>query len=1343
MILAFVVLLTVLVLAYFSYSSLQRQISSSSSNQATVDIFAQGAINSIVTDFKQEIAAGSSTNVYGTNKVYTPLASSNAAPVRVGTSANLPNLVKRSGSGLAFYPGGPARASAISSTNASQNGRSISPARWNQALLLAKADTNSTTDFTPANFTAPDWIYVNRGGGNPTSWSTALRWNSNPSDTNVVVGRYAYAIYDEGGLLDVNVAGYPPGTTNSIAGFKSPLAYADLTQVGLSTNVISALVGWRNAATAQPGGSFPNYTFSAASQTNFFKSVSTNSYGFMRTANNSMVSGETDRMFISRQHLLQFFDTLSTAGIESKASLQNALQYLGTFSRALDQPSFAPHRNRPKIIGSAAPPAADKVASYIGNNTGWGGDDVINPSFLSARVGGGGFTRTDGSQAVDGEPLINKRFPLQRLAYLTFEGPSSTASAATKTRLLNAGIPQSVIDAGTPENILKSFGLTWNAATKGWTYDHGIKTDAPSSQPIVGTLSRVVTAKRDADMPELLKAAINVGSIAKGGPNLHDDQGNDQYTVDTSVDYNILQIFANLVDQFDGDSFPTQIHFTTGGVLRTFRGVEDLPYFYRYHPMTVVTRLPSPLLAKTDQVEWRTGPPPVSGAAPAPVKVSNATKPGSALTDPGEAVYLYIPDLWNPHDGLAKSNSPTGLRPSRFRLTVVSRDPISATPLWNPGVISRLENDWYNHIPPNKPPYNSTYTCIPQSTAPLATEAATALAFSDNEGKLFREPTLLWRGDVPTGSSVGIDAGDSGSLAGPYTDVNTNVQYYGVQLGKTPISYVGKVDSNYFYGTLPSATDKLTPASPTGDYIFQGRFLEPIQDRPPGAFAQYTFRLQYKDPVSGGWITYDEKYPDFHGLSSPAMYVNKADYPNGRWKNPYVADQMRGASTGYDPRTPRFGIGTDTTLDWAGAPMLEPGAATNFNATTDAGNQIFMDTKPTVMVTQRPLADSGNRVNYSNPGMTTDLNKGRSREIRFFSGRGFSGANGDDTGLRQYDGLWSQNNPAILIPNRINTGNLPFFYEDPDGVARRAMGAYAIAPTLPVSKSSAAALSANLHGLPHATANTYASGSFGVGTETAQSQSRPMMLNRPFRSVSEMSYASRGGLWKQIDFFTPESGDTALLDVFCINETPKDAVIAGKVNLNTRQSRVIQAIVNGGYREELANMGVTVPAGTVTAPLSQAEAAAVAAKLVGITTDETATWRGPLSNVGDLVGRYVENPGSTGAATDVYSFVEPVTSQTYTYAGISAALDSTVYSSSQAAIIQRLREAAIRPLSSVGQTRVWNLFFDVVVQTGRFSTSAASLAAFSVEGEKRYWVHVAIDRMTGQVIDKQMELVSE
>jgi len=32
---------------------------------------------------------------------------------------------------------------------------------------------------------------------------------------------------------------------------------------------------------------------------------------------------------------------------------------------------------------------------------------------------------------------------------------------------------------------------------------------------------------------------------------------------------------------------------------------------------------------------------------------------------------------------------------------------------------------------------------------------------------------------------------------------------------------------------------------------------------------------------------------------------------------------------------------------------------------------------------------------------------------------------------------------------------------------------------------------------------------------------------------------------------------------------------------------------------------------------------------------------------------------------------------------------------------------------------------------------------FVIEGERRYWVHVAIDRFTGQVIDKQIEIANE
>jgi hypothetical protein len=74
------------------------------------------------------------------------------------------------------------------------------------------------------------------------------------------------------------------------------------------------------------------------------------------------------------------------------------------------------------------------------------------------------------------------------------------------------------------------------------------------------------------------------------------------------------------------------------------------------------------------------------------------------------------------------------------------------------------------------------------------------------------------------------------------------------------------------------------------------------------------------------------------------------------------------------------------------------------------------------------------------------------------------------------------------------------------------------------------------------------------------------------------------------------------------------------------------------------------------------------------------------------------------------------------------------------------RESIARALGEADQTRTWNLLIDVVAQSGRYpptATTGADLPKFVVEGEQRYWVHVAIDRVTGEVIDRQVEVVKE
>ena len=61
-VLAFMVMLLGLVMAFFSHSLSERQVSKSSGSQTKVELFAQGAMDSVISDLKQEIAAGSTAS---------------------------------------------------------------------------------------------------------------------------------------------------------------------------------------------------------------------------------------------------------------------------------------------------------------------------------------------------------------------------------------------------------------------------------------------------------------------------------------------------------------------------------------------------------------------------------------------------------------------------------------------------------------------------------------------------------------------------------------------------------------------------------------------------------------------------------------------------------------------------------------------------------------------------------------------------------------------------------------------------------------------------------------------------------------------------------------------------------------------------------------------------------------------------------------------------------------------------------------------------------------------------------------------------------------------------------
>jgi hypothetical protein len=222
-------------------------------------------------------------------------------------------------------------------------------------------------------------------------------------------------------------------------------------------------------------------------------------------------------------------------------------------------------------------------------------------------------------------------------------------------------------------------------------------------------------------------------------------------------------------------------------------------------------------------------------------------------------------------------------------------------------------------------------------------------------------------------------------------------------------------------------------------------------------------------------------------------------------------------------------------------------------------------------------------------------------------------------------------------------------------------------------------------------------------SETGGDAWRPVMMNRPFRSVGEMGYAFRDQPFKTLSFSSANSPDAALLDLFTVNDV-SDArnPRAGVVNLNSAQPWPLAAMLaNVVQKENTPRSGS--PGAPTPVPLSSPTANNLATNLTSLLS---AT---PLKNKADLTGVIANQ--TTLAAT---------------------------------AVPKTERELIARALGEVDQTRTWNLLIDVVAQTGHFKPNATSLQNdFLVEGEEHYWVHVAIDRFTAQIIDKQIEVVKE
>lgn len=368
-------LLTGLALAYFSHTASDRQLAQASFHDASADLLARSALDVIISSLKREIT------VAGTN-----VTQANVQPQRSGDHASIPNLIRRSVRDDTIpSPGVPSFASAVTSgpvDPANPKRGEITRARWNSHYLIPAA----------ASFIPPDWVLVTLQGPNPTP---------PPGD---LVGRYAFAVYDEGGLLDMNLAGFPAWAGSSASnpeptptpwqvnvGRKGTLAFADLGALPIAptSSQMNKIAGWRNyGTTKQTATSFRRFSFQLDpnSQQDAWGSylldfgdapyTDPSIYPFTSVPSDFPSSSRTDQAFMTRKELLRLQGSIGFS--------QDLLQYMGTFSRERNRPApdwrslRLPDRFPMNAVGLVKPAPLDSVTTRgrgngDGNGVGWRG----------------------------------------------------------------------------------------------------------------------------------------------------------------------------------------------------------------------------------------------------------------------------------------------------------------------------------------------------------------------------------------------------------------------------------------------------------------------------------------------------------------------------------------------------------------------------------------------------------------------------------------------------------------------------------------------------------------------------------------------------------------------------------------------------------------------------------------------------------------------------------------------------------------------------------------------------------------------------------------------------------
>jgi hypothetical protein len=184
-----------------------------------------------------------------------------------------------------------------------------------------------------------------------------------------------------------------------------------------------------------------------------------------------------------------------------------------------------------------------------------------------------------------------------------------------------------------------------------------------------------------------------------------------------------------------------------------------------------------------------------------------------------------------------------------------------------------------------------------------------------------------------------------------------------------------------------------------------------------------------------------------------------------------------------------------------------------------------------------------------------------------------------------------------------------------------------------------------------------------------------------------------------LDFSSPNFQDAPLLDFFSYNPISSAYPRAGIVNLYTRNAPVVAAILAGTLQTDAASMANPNPTPVVSRTQAMDAANAIVTETRNVLAG--APGYGPVTQT-DLTRAIAARLVAAGASAPSWN-----------------------------GFTREQKQSIVRALAEVGQTRTWNLFIDVIAQTGKYAPATTDITQankFTVEGEKRYWLHISLGR---------------